>query len=539
MLKPTQTPPNNAEQSSQWRPSWRFAWQIFMGYFIIVGVAAFIILQSFMEELRPGVRQSLEDALVNTANLLAELAVESMIKDEAVLPILAYEEKEKILKSQPLSESQFAEAIKRFSERALNAQIWFLQKSTPDLSVYITNKQGIVVYDSKHQSEGQDYSRWNDVYLTLRGEYGARSTTTDPHNPNSSEMYVAAPIMYQGELIGVLSVAKPTFTVMPFVQRAEDTLRWKSLILLAISLLIGLALAYALTHSIRKLEHFVHRIRQGYRDPVPNIRKGEFSRLASAIGDMRDELEGKAYVERYVQTLTHELKSPITSIKGAAEIIQDLSQASHQTSSSALKSDDIQAIHRFSENILQDTQRLEHLINQLLQLASLEKQHQLEQTALIDINTLLQEQDRQYKALLAQKHNHLQYNTAEHSQVVGDPNLLALAISNLLSNALRFSLANTPIIITTSIHSNTFTLCIENQGSFIPDFAKAKIFDRFYSLSTHNKPTKSSGLGLSIVKEIAELHNGHITLDNTSQGVKARLSLPSYVRDKKSAKPST
>ncbi|MGV8462392.1 two-component system sensor histidine kinase CreC, partial [Pseudomonas aeruginosa] len=57
---------------------------------------------------------------------------------------------------------------------------------------------------------GQDYSRWNDVYLTLRGQYGARSSREDPDDPDSSVMYVAAPIKDGGKIIGVVSVAKPT-----------------------------------------------------------------------------------------------------------------------------------------------------------------------------------------------------------------------------------------------------------------------------------------------------------------------------------------
>ncbi len=83
------------------------------------------------------------------------------------------------------------------------------QRSTPILAelkvrneyrVYLTDARGKVVFDSSGQATGQDYSRWNDVWLTLRGQYGARSTRSDPHDEASSVMYIAAPVMDKGGL---------------------------------------------------------------------------------------------------------------------------------------------------------------------------------------------------------------------------------------------------------------------------------------------------------------------------------------------------
>ena len=69
--------------------------------------------------------------------------------------------------------------------------------------------------DSSGVAVGQDYSRWNDVYLTLRGEYGARSSRSDPDDANSSVMHVGAPIRDNGKLIGVVTVAKPNSSLQP------------------------------------------------------------------------------------------------------------------------------------------------------------------------------------------------------------------------------------------------------------------------------------------------------------------------------------
>lgn len=66
-----------------------------------------------------------------------------------------------------------------------------------------------MIFDSSGRALGQDYSRWNDVWLTLRGEYGARSSRTDPDDAESSVMYVAAPVIVENRIVGVLSIGKP------------------------------------------------------------------------------------------------------------------------------------------------------------------------------------------------------------------------------------------------------------------------------------------------------------------------------------------
>ncbi len=82
----------------------------------------------------------------------------------------------------------------------------------------MTDARGIVIYDSHGGTdEGKDYSRWNDVYLTLRGQYGARATRGDAQDFYSTVLYVAAPVHAGGQLAGVLTVAKPVNSVKVFI----------------------------------------------------------------------------------------------------------------------------------------------------------------------------------------------------------------------------------------------------------------------------------------------------------------------------------
>src|SRR5690606_36773564 len=121
------------------------------------------------------------------------------------------------------------------------------EKRAASYRVTVTDGRGIVVSDSAGRDVGADHSRWNDVYLTLRGRYGARSTRVDPDDDTSSVMHVAAPIRDGARIVGVLTVSKPNPATAPFIARSEGViLRWGP-VLLGSALLVGLVAAWWLS----------------------------------------------------------------------------------------------------------------------------------------------------------------------------------------------------------------------------------------------------------------------------------------------------
>ena len=313
--------------------------RIFLGYFILVGIATAFVMNSFTRELVPGMRQSLEEVLVDTANLLAEV-----VKDEVVRGTINH--------------GVFADNMKAFSARKVDAIIWSFTKRDPHLIVYITDRNGIVIYDSRGRDVGKNYATWNDVYLTLQGQYGARTTRENPQDEFSSIMYVAAPIKSRNKIIAVVSVGKASVTVQPFVEAATRNIQEKGAWLLVVALVLGLLIAYWLTHSIRELTRYAIKVQQGQRVTVPKLREKELAQLANAMEGMRTELEGKHYVENYLHTLTHELKSPLAAIQGAAELLDESMPREKQA--------------KFIANIRNESHRLREVVDRLLDLAALE-----------------------------------------------------------------------------------------------------------------------------------------------------------------------
>ena len=192
--------------------------RIFLVYVLFVGLTGYFVLNTVMEEIRPGVRQSTEETLVDTANLMAEI-----LRDD--------------FKAGALSENRWPQLLRAYGERQPQATIWGLPKNQVNHRIYVTDAKGIVVLDSSGVAVGQDYSRWNDVYLTLRGEYGARSSRSDPDDPSSSVMHVGAPIRDNGKIIGVVTVAKPNSSLQPYVDRTERRLLFYGAGLIGLGLL--------------------------------------------------------------------------------------------------------------------------------------------------------------------------------------------------------------------------------------------------------------------------------------------------------------
>lgn len=474
--------------------------KIFLGYFVIVGLAAFFVLNVFVDEVKPGVRQAMEESLVDTASVLAALAAQDF-------------------KAGQIQSGNFAQSLKYYQMQNNRASIWGIPKSGSDYRVYITDINGIVVFDSANLALGQDYSQWNDVYLTLRGKYGARSSPVIEGDKNGDTvMHVAAPIKDGNRIIGALTVAKPNRALLPFIERAQTKiLRWGAL-LLALSVVIGVLFTWRFTRAIHRLRDYAVAVSQGKKTAQPTSRNDELDELAKAMHTMRTELDGKQYVQDYIHQLTHELKSPITAIQASSELLQGKMRAQDR--------------QKFLSNIQTQTARLQQMIQNMLGLATMESQQKLAQASTVNVVELVQTQIKHLQDKVASRRIQLGLQAdAKNIQIQGEAFLLAQAITNLLENALDFSPDDSSIEVHISSSEKAVNIRIRDHGTGIPDYALDKIFDKFYSLPRPdyalNAGQKSTGLGLNFVREVALLHGGKVQVQNHQDGgVIATLILP-------------
>ncbi|MDF1635911.1 MAG: two-component system sensor histidine kinase CreC [Polaribacter sp.] len=457
-------------------------------YFLILGLVGWFVLDLVFGQAKPLVRQSAEETLVDAANLLAEIVAEDAANGQIVIT------------------PSLRQALNRYAGRTPDADIWGLKKDRIHTHIYITGPTGVVLFDSRGKDEGEDFSRWNDVHLTLQGRYGARTTRTDPEDPSTSVMYVAAPIRDGGSLVGVISLGKPGRAIEPFVQQAERHLMLYGGLALFGCLVLGVLLAWWLSRRVNRLRRYAEAVANNER-PAPPVFRGndEIRDLADAVTAMRRRLEERARLEDNVSLLTHEMKSPLAAIRGAGEILHD------EISDPSLT--------RFTDNVIHESQRLSDLLDRLLAMAKLEKLESLPaRKSRVTISALVEDWQSSRYSLLAEKHLEVSVNDGV---LQAEAETLKLALFNLLDNALRF--ANAETTLTVQVEGDSLT--VENIGPAIPDYALDRVTERFYSLPAPGHD-KSSGLGLTMVAEIASLHGGSLILTNTNNGVRATLTIP-------------
>lgn len=464
----------------------------FVGYVVVTALAVLLAMKLFTDQLVPGVRQSVEDTLVQTANLLAEVASQDAAGHGSTASIQTI--------------------FRAYEQRRFDARIYGVLKNEPDLRVYVTDATGRVVFDSIGRDVGKDYARWLDVSRTLQGRYGSRTTRENQDDSTSSVMYVAAPILRDGRIVGVLSVGKPARSFQGFIDMTRDKAWASAWWLFALALLLALVFSYWMTRDLRRLAGHADEVASGRLARIPIEGRGELRRLAQALEHLRTELDGKAHVEKVSQLLAHELKSPIAAIRGAVELLPDETDPDRRA--------------RLEANIAAESERLQRIVEGVLNLARVENRDRLDEVERIAFDALVSDVLDTRAARLAARHIRTDQQLAP-VEVTGNRFLLRQAVANLIDNAIDFSPVGGALRVALAADADRALLSIRDSGPGIPDYARDRLFERFYSTPRPDSGERSSGLGLNLVREAARLHGGDIVLHNHPDGgAEARFELP-------------
>jgi len=468
--------------------------RIFIYYLLIFAVCFYYPIDWVTENLRTRYLEGVEDPLVDQANILAEIVGLEM-------------------ETNRFDPEKLYSAFEKVSLRRISARIYDLAKTHVDMHIYITDKKGKIIFDSDNKANvGTDYSEWRDVRLTLSGNYGARTTRKHSEDLTSSVLYVAAPVMVKGNIAGVLTVAKPTTNINNFLKGAKPQISRVGILSVTAAIFLSLFASIWITRPIKRLTRYADDIREGKRGVFPKLDRTEIGDMGNAFKKMQEALEGKKYVEQYVHTLTHEIKSPLSAISGAAELLEENMQPEQRC--------------RFLSNIRNEAHRIQQIVDRLLELSALENMKILQKIEHISFHSLIKTVLESKQPMISKKNLNVVVQIQDDIMVKGDSFLLHQAIGNLVQNAIDFSPAHGQIILTGQSEEKMLIFTVDDKGPGIPDYAKDKIFDRFFSLQRPDSGKKSTGLGLNFVREVAILHHGEVKLENLSEkGARATLIL--------------
>ena len=246
----------------------------------------------------------------------------------------------------------------------------------------------------------------------------------------------------------------------------------------------------------------------------PVLRDGEVEGAVVVILDITEREERENLRREFTANVSHELKTPLTSISGFAEIIKN----------GIVKPEDIP---RFAGNIYEESQRLVTLVDDILNLSRLDEADvQLERED-FDLSSLARDVAGRLKAS-AKKNGVVITVIGDKAEINGVKSIVDEMVFNLVDNAVKYNKQNGRVTVTVDSSSEGTALTVTDTGIGIPQADVDRVFERFYRVDkSHSKEIGGTGLGLSIVKHGAAFHNAKVSLQSTEgEGTTVRLVFP-------------
>ena len=254
------------------------------------------------------------------------------------------------------------------------------------------------------------------------------------------------------------------------------------------------------------------RILQLLGDPV--LRDGETAGAVLVLLDVTEREQAEQMRREFTANVSHELKTPLTSISGMAEIMKD----------GLVKQEDVRG---FAADIYQESQRLIRLVEDILHLSRLDEGGGGLERQEIDLLDLARTVEDRLQSTAKQHQVELEL-TGDHAAVQGLPSVVEEMVYNLCDNAIKYNRPGGKASVQVEDGADAVTVTVSDTGIGIPPEDRERVFERFYRVDkSHSKAIGGTGLGLSIVKHGAALHNAQLELDSApGKGTTVRLRFP-------------
>lgn len=240
------------------------------------------------------------------------------------------------------------------------------------------------------------------------------------------------------------------------------------------------------------------------------------ARLVLALVEDRTREKRVEEVRRdFVANVSHELKTPVGAIRLLAEAVTDAS-------------DDPEAVQRFANRMLTESDRLTNLVQQIIELSRLQAHDPLEKPVMVDLDAAVATAVDTSAMEAAAKQITVESRGEHGLEVFGSQDLIGAAVSNLVANAVAYSGSGSRVVVTTRSQGEQVQVSVVDQGIGIPPEDIDRIFERFYRVDpARHRSTGGTGLGLAIVKHVAATHGGDISVWSVQgQGSTFTLTLP-------------
>ncbi|RWO24471.1 MAG: HAMP domain-containing protein [Mesorhizobium sp.] len=377
----------------------------------------------------------------------------------------------------------------------------------------LLDPKGVVI--AGREEIGLSLGAVGEVRAALAGRYASALRQRVPNQPSPSlysvsrgtrvRVFVAMPVAVDGKVAGVVYLSRTPNNIVKHLYGERGKVVLAAIAILGGTLLIGLIFLRTVSRPIYALMERTKQIAAGDRAairPLDHHGTREMAALSDAFLEMAEKLHARSdSIQTFATHVSHELKSPLTAIQGAAELLRDSGSAMDEAER-----------RRFSDNIVTDAGRLNLLVRRLLDLARAENLAPSgESTSLSAALALLPTGDRLALRVEAGGETGLRIS-AENAAIV---------LANLIDNSARHGA--TLVSITAASAGGKATIQVSDDGAGISPSNRARIFEPFF---TTRRDCGGTGMGLGIVLALLKAHDGTIRLVDSERGTRFEIILP-------------
>ena len=379
--------------------------------------------------------------------------------------------------------------------------------------VLVTDPSGVVLYDSEGGAGllGR-YAMIAEVVQALRGEDFFRSDYVNGAFHSRS----AVPVTYRGMTMGAVYLDERDVGQGQLLEQVQQTLRTISIIIAVVALLLSTVFSRALTRRMARLLKAIRTVREGeYSHRVKMGGNDELTQLAGEFNALTDRLQTTEEVRRrFVSDASHELKTPLASIRLLADSILQ-NEADPET------------VQEFVGDIGDEAARLQRITQKLLTLTKLDAAAP-EETVAVDVGEVARRAEHMLAPLARAGGVSLHMELEENVKVPGSADGIYQILFNLMENAVKYNLPGGRVEVRVVNWKEQAVITVDDTGVGIPEEDIGKVFDRFYRVDkARSRAAGGTGLGLSIVRDTVSRLGGEVTAQQRQgEGTRFVVTLP-------------
>lgn len=361
--------------------------------------------------------------------------------------------------------------------------------------------------ESTRQTEPEELLERREVQRALAGEYGAASRPTP--GQRSLTLHSALPVRRGEAVAGVVLVSRSTYRLLQEIYEMRLEIFQVVLYSVLAAVVLSLLVATTIVRPLRRLRHQAAAVvdRRGrltgrFVGSTKLDEIGELSRALEALSRRLEEHIG--FTESFAADLAHELKNPLASIRTAAEAVADIEDPEERS--------------RFLTMIQRQVARMEHLLTSARELTRLDAELEHEERRAVDLADLMEEILEGFRLRYGDRLQLSARRPEGPVEIFASPERLAQVLENLLDNAVGHSAEGGSVEVTLTRLDGMARLEVADEGPGVPPEHREKIFQRFYSYRPGAKKGEHTGLGLSVVRAIADGYGGSIAVEGRPRG---------------------